>query len=290
MYTEMRIQSLYFSATGTTKKIISTIEKHTDLRSELPIDLTLPKQREAFTGKVMGDIILVGVPVYHGTMPLPIMEPLNRLEGKGKWAVPVVVYGNRSAETCMDELAKILRDRGFKILAAASFVAEHSIASKEHPWGLGRPDQSDLEIAAKFGEQIKEKLCSGPSEIQTGDRFLDFLASARTNFSTIVMVESFPEGYHAKLAHWINGVTTVAFSKDADCAECMICLNVCPTGALKVASKEINEDLCIRCMACTHACPTGALSFQYIDSPLSNAVVAAVDKACADRKEPKIYV
>ena len=290
MYAGLRIQSLYFSATGTTKKIVSTIEKHTDLRSELPIDLTLPKQIEAFTGKVMGDIILVGVPVYHGTMPLPIMEPLNRLEGNGKWAVPVVVFGNRSPETCVDELAKILRDRGFKILAAASFAAEHSMASKEHPWGLGRPDQSDLEIAAKFGRQIKEKLCSGPSEIHTGDRFLDFLASARTNFSTKVMVESFPEGYHAKLAHWINGITAVAFSKDADCTECMICSNICPTGAIKVASKEIKEDLCIRCMACTHACPSGVIDFQFIDSPMARAVVAGVDKACATRKEPNIFV
>jgi ferredoxin len=281
MYAGMRIQSLYFSATGTTRKIVSTIEKHTDLRSELPIDLTLPKQRESFTGKVMGDIILVGVPVYAGTMPLPIMEPLNRLEGNGKWAVPVAVYGNRSAETCVDELAKILRDRGFKILAAASFVAEHSMASKEHPWGLGRPDQSDLETAAKFGEQIKEKLCSGPSEIQTGDRFLNFL--------TREMVESFPEGYHVKVAHWINGIVAVAFSKDADCTECITCSNVCPTGAIKVASKEIEDDLCIRCMACTHACPTGVLSFQLIDSPMSRAVVERLDKVCADRKEPKIY-
>jgi ferredoxin len=238
----------------------------------------------------MGDTILVGVPVYHGTMPLPMMEPLNRLEGNGKWAVPVAVYGNRSPETCVDELAKILRERGFKILAAASFAAEHSMASKEHPRGLGRPDQSDLETAAKFGEQIKKKLSSGPSEIQTGDRFLDFLASASANFSTRVMVESFPEGYHVKVAQWINGIVAVAFSKDADYTDCMICSNVCPTGAIKVASKEIKDDLCIRCMACTHACPTGVLSFQLIDSPMSRAVVEMLDKVCADRKEPKIYV
>jgi ferredoxin len=282
MYTRMRIQSLYFSATGTTRKIVSTIEKHTDLRSELPIDLTLPKQRESFTGKVMGEVVLVGVPVYHGTMPLPIMEPLNRLEGNGKWAVPVAVYGNRSPETCVDELAKILRDRGFKILAAATFVAEHSMASKEHPWGLGRPDQSDLETAAKFGQQIKEKLCSGPSEIHTSDRLL--------NAITGKMVESLPEGYHKNLAEGIKRLITVAFSKDKVCTECTSCTNACPTGAIKVDSKEISNELCIRCTACMRACPEGVLSPQLNDSPNARAAIEGLDKIFAVRKEPKIYI
>jgi len=230
MDTEIKIQGLYFSATGTTRKILSTIEEHTSLRSASPIDLTLLKQRESFTGKIEGDVILVGAPVYHGTMPLPMMEPLERLEGKGKWAVPVAVYGNRSPESSVEELAKILRDRGFKILAAASFVGEHSLASKDHPWGLGRPDQNDLEAAAKFAEGIKEKLYSGPSEIQISDSFL--------NFFTRETVRSFPEGYHKKVADWVKSVVGMTFSQDIVCNECMICSNVCPAGAIKVDSKE----------------------------------------------------
>jgi ferredoxin len=272
----MRIQSLYFSPTGTTRKILSTIEEHTGLTSISPTDLTLPRQRESFNGKVEGAVILVGVPVYAGTIPLPMMEPLNRLEGKGKWAVPVVVYGNRSAETCVEELSKILRHRGFKILAAASFIGEHSYASKEHPWGLGRPDYSDLEAAAKFGEQVREKLFSEePSEIQTSDRLL--------NFFTREMVDSFPEGYHRKLADLLKGNFRVAFSKDANCTECMNCSNVCPTGAIEVDSKEIDNDICIQCAACVRICPAGAFSLK-----MSQASLDRLDKACAVRKEPKI--
>jgi len=280
VYTEMKIQSLYFSATGTTKKILSAIEEHTSLHSLSPIDITLPKQRESFTGKIEGDVILIGVPVYHGTMPLPMMEPLERLEGKGKWAVPVAVYGNRSPDSCVEELAKMLRDKGFKILAAASFVAEHSFATKDHPWGLGRPDQSDLDNAAKFGERIKEKLQSGPSEIQISGRFFNFL--------TRETVESFPEGYHRKVADWIKGVVGIVFLKDVMCTECMICSNVCPTSAIKVDSKEIDDGLCIRCAACVRACPEGVLSFHFM--PGSSAVIERVDKVCAVRKEPKLYL
>jgi len=34
--------------------------------------------------------------VYEGSVPFIAMEPFLKLEGGGKWAVPVAVYGNRS--------------------------------------------------------------------------------------------------------------------------------------------------------------------------------------------------
>ena len=272
-----RIQSLYFSPTGTTRKILSTIEEHTGLPAASQNDLTLLTQRELFAGKVQGEIILVGVPVYGGTYPLLMMEPLNRLEGEGKWAVPVAVYGNRSAETCVDELAKLLRNKGFKILAAASFIGEHSYATKEHPWGLGRPDHRDLETAAKFGKQIREKLLSNPTEIRTSDRLLSLFTNK--------MVDSLTEQYHTKMADWLKGHFRIAFSEDANCTECMNCSNVCPTDAIKAELKEINDDVCIRCAACVHACPTGVLS---VCGPPDHDKI--LDKACAVRKEPKIYI
>jgi ferredoxin len=277
-----RIQSVYFSATGTTRKTLSTIEEHTGLPTVSQIDLTLPKQREAFTGKVQGDLILVGAPVYGGSPPWPMMEPLNRLEGGGKWAVPVAVYGNRSPDTCVEELANILRSRGFKILAAASFIAQHSGASKDHPWAWGRPDRSDLEKAAWFGEQVKEKVFSNPSEIQTSDRLLNSLTGK--------MVESLPQGYHKRLAERIKGLFTVAFLKDKVCTECTSCANACPTDAIDIASKEISNDLCIRCMACIRACPEGVLSSRLNDPQYAQAFYEKFDKIFAVRKEPKTYL
>jgi ferredoxin len=282
MYAGMKIQSLYFSPTGTTRKILSTIEGHTGVPSVSQIDLTPLKQRESFTGKVQGDVILVGAPVYSGSPPWPMMEPLNRLQGEGKWAVPVAVYGNRSPDTCVEELAKILRDRRFKILAAASFIGQHSLASKDHPWALGRPDQSDLEKAAKFGEQVKEKLSSHTSEIQTFDRLLNSLTGK--------MVESLPEGYHKRLAEGIKGLLTVTFLKDKACNDCTSCANACPTGAIKIDSKEISNDLCIRCTACMRACPEGVLSPRLNDSQNARAAIERLDKIFAVRKEPKIYI
>jgi ferredoxin len=209
-----------------------------------------------------------------------MIEPLNRLEGHGKWAVPIAVYGNRSPETCVDELAKLLRNRRFKILAAASFIGQHSAASKDHPWALGRPDQSDLEKAAEFGEQVREKLFSCPSEIQTSDSLLNSLTGKT--------VESLPDGYHKSLAERINGMMTVTFLTSKECTECTSCANACPTGAINVDSREISNDLCIRCGVCVRACPEGVLTIQ--PSASFRMVIERLDKIFAIRKEPKIYL
>jgi len=285
-----KIQSLYFSATGTTRRIVTTVEAHSGLPAVRSIDLTLPASRAAFQGNVDGDVMLVAAPVYHGTIPLPMMDPLGKLEGAGKWAVPIAVFGNRSPETCVEELAELLRSRGFKILAAASFAAEHSMCTMEHPWGLGRPDETDLATAAEFGEKIGKKLVAEPSEVQTGKQLFDFLASAYTNFSSRVMADSLSEGYHENLSHWIKASTTISFSRESECTECMLCSESCPTGAMDVGSKSVIEDLCIRCMACIHTCSRGAIALQSFDSPMAVAVQRSVDQACAVRKEPSILL
>jgi ferredoxin len=282
MAKEITVQSIYFSPTGTTRRILSTMEEHIGLPLSTNIDLTFPKERDAFTGKVQGDILLVGLPVYGGSPPLPMLEPLSRIEGGGKWAIPVAVYGNRSADTCVEEMAKILRKRGFKILAGASFVAEHSFATKSHPWAVGRPDQSDLEIAGRFGKQIRKKLSLNPSEIQT--------SGLLHNFFSREMVESFPDGYYKRVIDFSKALCKVVLSEEAKCTDCMKCADVCPTGAIKIDSREINDGLCIVCAACTRACPEDVLSLRYVESPSSRVFFEMADKIFAVRKEPMIYI
>ena len=48
---------------------------------------------------------------------------------------------------------------------------------------------------------------------------------------------------------------------NSDCNNCSACLNVCPTGALKLNPLSIDMGKCTFCGACKNACKTGAIDF-----------------------------
>jgi ferredoxin len=276
------VQSLYFSPTGGTKKILSMIHENTGLKTAPPIDLTPSGNRRSFNGRIEGDLLLVGTPVYAGTIPHPFWESLQQLDGEGKWAVPVAVHGNRAPDSTIEELAKLLRGRGFKILAAASFISKHSFASKEHPWAVGRPDEADMSAAGEFGKQICDKLSSDPSEIQVSGLLQDWFSKA--------MVEERPTGYHRNVLAGAKSLWWASASDKAACTKCGGCVGSCPTDSIDAETLEIDDVSCIRCMACVDACPVGVMNLVYSDKPEAQGVYVSLDKVFATRREPKLFL
>jgi len=275
-------QVLYFSPTGGTRRIISKIAENNGLKLAPQIDLTPSGKRKSFTGRVGGDVLLVGTPVYAGTIPHPFLTSLQQLHGERKWAVPVAVYGNRSPDTAMEELTKVLRGRGFKILAAASFIAQHSFATPQHPWAIGRPDETDMMAAAEFGKGIGEKLKSSLTEISVPSLLMDRINN--------IMVEALPEGYHKKILDRAKEIFRVSVSDGDVCTGCKNCSNSCPTDAVDPDMLHIDDDKCIRCMACVRACPQGVLKLVYSDSPSALETYARLDKIFSVRKEAKTFL
>ena len=49
-------------------------------------------------------------------------------------------------------------DRGFKVIAGATFVGEHSYSTQQNPIAAGRPDADDLQFAETFGAKIRTKI------------------------------------------------------------------------------------------------------------------------------------
>jgi electron transport complex protein RnfB len=79
----------------------------------------------------------------------------------------------------------------------------------------------------------------------------------------------------------------VAVVTESACIGCAACLNVCPTGALVGATKQVHsvlESLCTGCGACIEACPVPCITMKPWASeihPMQGVNTAAAEAATA---------
>ena len=84
---------IYFSATGTTRKIVRAV------KNALPVSKTdynlLRKPVEQDIQIASDNLLVAAMPVYNGRIPALASESLKRMKGQGTPAIAIVVYGNR---------------------------------------------------------------------------------------------------------------------------------------------------------------------------------------------------
>jgi len=213
------------------------------------ISITTPQERDSFSGQVEGDVLIVGVPVYTGTFPFLILSPFSKLDGTGRWALPIAVCGNVRMGTCLAELCGLLKRQGFTIPAAGNFIAQHSFACKEFPIGKGRPDKEDLDKAGEFGRHVIDKIATDPQDIT-------YQYGGNTYIRMYVHGSMEAEGF-ALLGEGARKLIKVNDRFDDACPECRLCVEVCPTGSIDPDTYRIQDETCIRCFACTDVCNFG---------------------------------
>ena len=257
---------IYYSPTGTTKKIVKTIGKELGLKqlneysiTSKPIDLK-PE---------LGDncLTIIGVPVYGGRVPIEAVEQLKKLQSKNTPAVLVVVYGNRAYDDALLELKMIAENCGFNIIAAAAFIGEHSFSSIDKPIAAGRPDKLDLIKCVEFSHRIKAKI----NDLEQGDLF------------ELAIPGNYPHKERSKLPESIAPET--AYDQ---CDNCGICVDVCPSNAITIVGQVItNAKLCTWCCACVKNCPNEA---RFFENPTINGIKEKLFTTCSERKEPELFV
>ena len=153
------VYAVYFSATGRTRKVVTTLANAIAQTLELPletVDFTLPAAREetyAFTDK---DLVIFGTPTYAGKVPnklLPFVQ--TGFAGNGALAVPVVTFGNRSFDNSLAELCASLENAGFHTIAAGAFACQHAFSDT---LAAGRPDREDMTVLAQLGAAVVTNL------------------------------------------------------------------------------------------------------------------------------------
>ena len=268
------VYAVYFSATGRTRKVVTTLANAIAQTLELPletVDFTLPAAREetyAFTDK---DLVIFGTPTYAGKVPnklLPFVQ--TGFAGNGALAVPVVTFGNRSFDNSLAELCASLENVGFHTIAAGAFACQHAFSDT---LAAGRPDREDMTVLAQLGAAVVTKLgkmTEIPAPVQVvGDADAPYYR---------------PLGLDGEPKNFLKAKPQTDRSK---CTGCGVCAALCPMGSISREDPAEVTGVCIKCHACVRNCPTGA---KYFDDEAFLSHKAMLERDYTRRAEDKLFL
>ncbi len=263
---------IYFSTTGTTKKILDGICKGLNIEEPHTLDLTVPRVRNLQRIDIEEDIVIIGVPVYEERIPCFLNNVLNNINGYGKPVILVSVYGNIGSGVALNELQELCAKKNMNVVGAASFIGEHSFSTEEVPVAEGRPNKKDLELSILFGEKIFESL-----------NLIDDITNIQIKI---------PQGEFPLIARILPPNSARLFTKQPTvdsvaCTKCGACIKICPMNAINDSTLEINEELCLRCFACVRKCPLHSRKKEYKKRWV---VVKFLKKGNQFQKQPIFYL
>ncbi|UCF31736.1 MAG: 4Fe-4S binding protein [bacterium] len=261
-----QVKLVYFSPTGTTRKVLESIAAGIGTSDVEHIDLTLPEGAQQSAPPFSDELVIIGAPVYGGRLPVDAISRFKQLKAGSTLAILIVVYGNRAFEDALLELKDLAVDLGFIPVAGGAFIGEHSFATGDLPIANGRPDSRDVQKSVDLGARIKAMITALPSP----DAQVDLEIPGR-----------FPYEGGARAM-----IVSPALRQDA-CTVCGTCAGVCPKAAITINGSVVTEvELCIRCSACIKNCPAGARVWE--DSMMKK-IATWLNENCSVRKEPEIF-
>ena len=242
----------HFSPTGGTRKVADAIAAGFNA-PVVEMDLTKANSTVTLGEKVA---LMAVLPVYAGRVPQISLERLAALKGNRQKAVAVVVYGNREYDDALLETKNALETNGFQVIAAAAFIAEHSIVRSI---AAGRPDAEDEKIARQFAADVMAKLENpAPVNVPGNDPY----------------VELKPSTFHP--------------AADESCVKCGVCAEQCPVGAIPMENpNETLNDICINCMRCVQVCP---VSSRTLPAPFVTGATQMLNEKAAGYKKPVVFL
>lgn len=246
------LHTFFFSPSDTTRKYAKAMTDAFGGELQL-IDLT-HGSCEIESELSDGDTVLLISPVYAGRIPAMAADLFRQIDGHGMRAIVAVVYGNRDYDDALLELADIAVNDGFEIVAAGAFIAQHCIFPKV---ANGRPDASDMVVAANFIERAKE--------------------SDKLDISTIKGNRPYKKP---------GAVPLRPQTDENDCRSCGVCARECPTGAIDPVTLETDKNKCITCCRCIAVCGSHSRKFKGVKYATVGKVFCTQN---SKRREPELF-
>lgn len=265
-----KIWAMYFSATGTTEKIVTCVADELAAREGMAdgkaerYDFTLPQAREGQPDFNENDVVVFGIPTYAGRIPNLLLKYVQSVTANGALAVPIALYGNRNYDDSLIELRNTLESNGFHTIAAAAFIGEHSFSKI---LAAGRPDDKDMAIAKEFASKIILE-DRGKIPVKGEEPIRDYY-KPRDRKGT-----------------FINILKVKPLTSDA-CVKCGLCAKVCPMGSISPENPKDIVGKCIKCCACEKKCPMGA---KYFEDAGYLYHKTELEEMYARRAEPELFL
>lgn len=252
----MKYVQIIFSPTGGTEKVAKAITKAWP--SVDTIDLSAAGKDYSRIHFRSEDVALIAMPSYGGLAPQIALERLGKIRGNGAKCILAAIYGNRAYEDTLVQMEDAAEKCGFKVIAAISAVAEHSIM---HQYATGRPDQADRAQLSGFADKINEKLLNN-------------------DLKKITIPGNRP--------YKKSGSVGLVPKAGSACTQCGLCAKQCPMQAIdpKTPGKTDGKK-CISCMRCVSICPQKA---RKVNGAMVSVAALAIKKACSGHKENELFI
>lgn len=255
------LKLVYFSPTGATRKAVMETARGIDLRS-VSFDFSVYREKRPSLKFAHDDFALFGIPVYYGRVPALFMEYLENISGNNTPAALIATYGCREYDDALLELKTEVERRGFKVIGAAAFPAEHSIVPTI---GSRRPNKADMKTISEYGIELNRIL-------RKEDSF---------GHINIEIPGNTPYKKYGK---------NVLFPKadSGSCTLCGSCAKVCPAGAIPLKEpKKTVTSKCIGCMKCVRVCKQKARS---VNSLKMSIAERKLKKICQSDKKAEVFL